>query len=769
MQKATQKTIMAWRASVMNAKRHHFGLSGKLILAMLAVGMIPLVGGLSGTYYIGRAELQDVIGTSFRVLAEDGAAKVDAAIQQIMTVDRIWAHKAADGYVVKTLGHPFGSKDLSTVVPFNWPLPGEDTETHKGLVASWITGPERGGPEGSEAAAPSSLTPSTEKAATRVWPERNKKTGRYQFHLSTPIIDLDEKDKPLLGWLHRTYDLSKLLDPLTYPIRFGDTGHVMIIDNSGTIISCPLLETGSRVADPTFVTRLTSHQPGWITAKNNGHGELVFSIIGHAPLTGVNSILRQGASWHMFVWQDSEEIFAPVTNLLMGVALSGLIALGLLAAMGYYASRRIVGPIQMLRHGANRIASGDLSNPLSIRTGDEIEELAGEFEKMRIQLRQHIGTLEDKLTGSERHFRAVTESAKDAIISCDDIGNIMGWNAAAERLFGYTKAEIKGHPLTMLMPERFRNPHREGLARVAAGGVTHVIGKTVELAGLRKDCSEFPLELSLAQWQASDGQFFTGFIRNITERKQKEEELRKSQAEKERVLERLIQTEKVAAIGTMASGIGHEINNPLYVISGMAEATRDEKDIAICNEYGRDMLKYAKEISVIVKNLSGYSRPARRHELEEVDVHEKLTDAIAMARLSRLDDHIEIRQDLAPVPNISATPEEIKQVFFNIIRNGMQAMAGEGILTLSTALADDQVCIRIRDTGAGIKEENLGKIFDPFFTTKDPDEGEGLGMYIVQKIIKKYNGDIAVESEEGEGTTFTITFPVIEPAKPEDA
>jgi len=748
----------------MNAKKYRFGLSGKLILAMLAVGVIPLAGGLSGTYYIGRGELQDVIGTSFRVLAEDSAAKVDAAIQKLMIVDRIWAHKAADGYVVQTLGHPFGSKDLSTVIPFNWPLPGEDTETHKGLIASWITGPERGGPEGAKSAA----LPA-KKAATMAWLEHNKKAERYQFHLSTPIIDLDEKDEPLLGWLHRTYDLSKLLDPLTYPIRFGDTGHVMIIDSSGTIVSCPLLETGDRIADQTFVTRLTSHQPGWITAKNNGHGELVFSIIGHAPLTGVNSIMRQGVSWHTFVWQDSEEIFAPMTHLLMGMALSGLIALALLAAIGYYASRRIVKPIHKLRHEATRIAGGDLSQPLVIHTGDEIEDLAREFEKMRIQLRQHIGDLEDKLTGSERHFRAVAESANDAIISGAETGNIMGWNAAAEKLFGYTKAEITGQPLTILMPERFRNPHREGMARVAAGGVAHVIGKTVELAGLRKDGREFPLELSLAQWQASDGQFFTGFIRDITERKQKEEELRKSQAEKERVLERLIQTEKVAAIGTMASGIGHEINNPLYVISGMAEAIRDEKDIATCNEYGRDMLKYAKEIAVIVKNLSGYTRPASRDELEAVDVHERLTNAIAMARLSRLDDHIEIRQDLAPVPNISAKPEEIKQVFFNIIRNGMQAMAGEGILSLSTSLEDDQVCIRIRDTGAGIKEENLGKIFDPFFTTKGPDEGEGLGMYIVQKIIKKYGGAIAVESEEGKGTTFTITFPAIKPAKPEGA
>jgi len=130
---------------------------------------------------------------------------------------------------------------------------------------------------------------------------------------------------------------------------------------------------------------------------------------------------------------------------------------------------------------------------------------------------------EDKLAESERRFRAVAQSANDAIITIAGDGIIAGWNTAAERLFGYTEAEIMRQPLTILMPERFRNLHREGLARVVAGGVSHVIGKTVELVGLRKDGSEFPLELSLAQWQAADDQFFTAIIRDITERKKAEQ------------------------------------------------------------------------------------------------------------------------------------------------------------------------------------------------------------------------------------------------------
>lgn len=194
-------------------RSRRLGLAGKLILTMSWVGIIPLVVSLLGTYYIGRGELQEVIGTSFQVLAEDSAAKIDAEIQRIIMVDRILAHEAADGFLVKTLGHPFGSDD-SAVVPFDWPKHGEDTETHKGLNASWIAGPESGGPGAVE-----SGEIATETATTRAWLETDIKTELYQLHISTPILDLDEKETLPSGWLHRTYDINKVLDPLTYPIR----------------------------------------------------------------------------------------------------------------------------------------------------------------------------------------------------------------------------------------------------------------------------------------------------------------------------------------------------------------------------------------------------------------------------------------------------------------------------------------------------------------------------------------------------------------------
>lgn len=621
----------------MQSKKYRLGLSGKLVLAILAMGAIPLVISLAVAYYRGSSELQDVIGANFQALAEVSAAKVDAELQRILTVDRTLAQQAADNSEVRTelLGNPPRGKN-SSAAQFNWPPITETWSVSSALKASWVTWPEAGF-NGAKAA-----TSSTENAAAMVAGlYLNDATQDTLLHIAIPIYD--RKETSPIGWLHRDYDVKKLFDPLVYPVRFGGTGHVMLINNAGMIISCPLLATGSRIEDGALLALVTIDHAGWTTAENSGHGSHEFSIIGYAPLAGVNSLLPSGKSWHMFVWQDSREIFAPAKSLLIGVLLAGLLSLGLLGALSYYASRRIVKPVQRLRHEASRIAGGDLSQPLAVHTGDEIEELADEFDEMRIQLRQHIDTLEDRVE------------------------------------------------------ERTR-------------------------------------------------------------------ELRENQAEKDRVMEQLIQAEKMTAIGTMASGIGHEINNPLYVIMGKAEAIRDEKDISACNEHARDIIKQGKHISAIIKNFSGYIRPAGQHELEQVDVHEKLAEALAMVKLSLLDDRIEIRQNFAPVPRIAAKPEEIQQVFFNVIRNGIQAMKGKkGILEVATTLEDGQVCIRIHDAGTGIRTEHLGKIFDPFFTTKGPDEGEGLGMYIVRKIVNKYNGTITLASEVGKGTTVTIRLPGVKP------
>jgi signal transduction histidine kinase len=153
-------------------------------------------------------------------------------------------------------------------------------------------------------------------------------------------------------------------------------------------------------------------------------------------------------------------------------------------------------------------------------------------------------------------------------------------------------------------------------------------------------------------------------------------------------------------------------------------------------------------------------RPGTQHDRELVDVNEKLSEAVSMVEQSLLGDGVEFTRSLAPVPGIAAKPEEIRQVFFNVIRNGIQAMGEKGTLEVESRVDDGHVVVMIRDTGPGISKDHQRKIFDPFFTTKGPDEGEGLGLFIVQQIVKKYDGEITVESEHDVGTVFSIRFPV---------
>jgi signal transduction histidine kinase len=230
--------------------------------------------------------------------------------------------------------------------------------------------------------------------------------------------------------------------------------------------------------------------------------------------------------------------------------------------------------------------------------------------------------------------------------------------------------------------------------------------------------------------------------------------------EKEQVMEQLIQVDKMASIGTLVSGIGHEINNPLYVVLGMAEAIGNEEDISLRNEYSAQIIKQCKQIAETVKNLSSYAQPSSKHDLQLVDLNESITAAVLVAKRSLQTEDIEIRQDTGKVPGILAKSEEIQQVLVNFIRNSIQASGKNGLIEIKSQHIGEWVEVSIRDSGTGIPTGIEKKIFDPFFTTKGPDEGQGLGLYIVQQIVTRYGGTIDLDSKSGTGTTFAIKFPV---------
>src|SRR4030043_1562939 len=237
-------------------------------------------------------------------------------------------------------------------------------------------------------------------------------------------------------------------------------------------------------------------------------------------------------------------------------------------------------------------------------------------------------------------------------------------------------------------------------------------------------------------------------------------EYMKDVTEEQRLQEQLIQSEKLAGIGILASGVAHEINNPLSGIIGMAEIALEEEDTSKNRDYIMDILTCGQRIGEIVNGLRAYSRTAKKEEMGAIDLHEILETSLKMVQLATKSVPVEVIKKFQPIEKIKANPGEIQQVFTNLITNAFQAMNGRGgNLILSSRSLKDFVEIKVSDSGVGISPRYLNQIFDPFFTTKKTGEGTGLGLNIVYRIVTKYGGTIEVESNEGSGTTFTLRFP----------
>ena len=231
--------------------------------------------------------------------------------------------------------------------------------------------------------------------------------------------------------------------------------------------------------------------------------------------------------------------------------------------------------------------------------------------------------------------------------------------------------------------------------------------------------------------------------------------------ENKHLQDQIFQTEKLSSLGTLISGMAHEMASPMQALVGISELLCDDPHPDMVKELIRDLRRISLHVAAVLKDFMAYARPASRDQESKLDLQEQLLHAVKMVQRGPYFGRVEVAQEFHPVPLFLARRSEIEQVFINLIGNAVQAMKGKGRLTLATSAEEKFLTIRITDTGGGIPPEVINKIFDPFFSTKTQGEGTGLGLSIVQKIVSKYEGTIHAASSPGTGTTFTIQFPLI--------
>jgi len=578
-------------------------------------------------------------------------------------------------------------------------------------------------------------------------------TGLPQITLAVPIRGSNGRVAAVVA---AHLNLDRLDEIVNAPLGLYESAESYLVTGTNEFVS------GRRFGLPEFPRGV--HSTGIDAAIAGETGATLYDNYDGISVLGAYRWI-DARGFGLLVEVHQNEAFSPARAVLGQVLLFGLLAVVLLTVSVRWIAARIAGPVVAVAEAAERVAEGDFSATAPVRRKDEVGKLAQSFNTMTDRLRTLYADLQRQVSLTTRTLEALEESRyllgaimdnSTALVGVmDPDGRVQLMNRAFLELLEISSAEAEGKSIDALVPD----PPREQCA-----------------ASRRKAFSEgAPVEGEIS-WRQADGQersfycvwfpltaeeetdpFGVGMMATeLTERRRVEEERKRLEAQ-------MRHAQKLESLGVLAGGIAHDFNNILAAILGhgtlAAEGLADgDQDVA---SHLDQVLKAAERASDLTNQMLAYAGRASLRA-ETVDLNQAIREmssfmTVSLPKNVRLD--VNLSSDPLPV---TADPAQLSQVVMNLITNGAQAMDGKaGVVEVSTAVAGEpeaRAVLQVRDTGKGMDPETVERVFDPFFTTKE--QGRGLGLAAVMGIVNGLEGTVDVESRPGEGTTFSISFPL---------
>jgi signal transduction histidine kinase len=434
--------------------------------------------------------------------------------------------------------------------------------------------------------------------------------------------------------------------------------------------------------------------------------------------------------------------------------------------------------VRQLQQAAQSIGRGELRTPIQIRTGDELEDLAEEFNRMNSQLKAAFAGLTDQVklkTQEVQVLQQSTDQILDAvptpILLIDAHETVRYINQAARESFK-VQEPMSGASLFTILP--LDPPVQKKLqAEFRTNGDSSSTAADIE----RKTVPRDPLAPSADHESAGHrselhigSRIYHYQWFRLPARPGEEDSIGlvlRDTTDESRLQDQLVQAEKTGSLGVLTAGIGHELNNPLFGIIGLGEAIQEEQDLEQIRTCARDIVAHGRRMATIVRDFTGVTNREAFDKQVPVFLEQILDQVLATAQTSVEMKEIVIHKTYVGNTPVLVFPDQLRQALVNLVTNAVQAMKGAGTLTLTTTVSDHTATATIADSGPGISKQHLSKVFDPFFTTKGQGEGSGLGLTVARRIIRKFGGDLRIASFEGRGTTCIVTLPISSAMSPE--